>query len=240
MRRVLPWRRKRTGVKPGITGAGPMGGERGDQEQWVFPRITLEEWEKKKILAGVIKVVTEAMFKKQYYSFGGQTFHQAGGGPIGLRGTCSVARLIMQIFDRKWGDLLKDLCVRIYGNLRYMDDGRTVLPPFRVGWRWVDGRILYCLRWAKEDAGVSAIERTRRILLGSMGRIEEFLSFTTETEEDFSDGWLPTLDVALKISHENQILFKYWEKPTNSNRTIDKRSSMGENMRQQVLTQEII
>ena len=132
------------------------------------------------------------------------------------------------------------LCMRTYGNMRYMDDGRTVLPPFRVGWRWHEVRIKYCMRWAREDKGISAIERTRNILMDSMRGIEDFLTFTTETEEDFSDGWLPTLDVALRVSPLNQIQFKFWEKPTNSNRTIDRRSSMGENMRQQVLTQEIV
>ena len=35
--------------------------------------------------------------------------------------------------------------------MRYMDDGRTTLPPFRVGWRWVDGSIKFCKRWAEED-----------------------------------------------------------------------------------------
>ena len=73
-----------------------------------------------------------------------------------------------------------------------------------------------------------------------MEGVEDFLKFTTETEEDFSDGWLPTLDMALKVSPGNQILFKFWEKPTNTNRTINKRSSMGENMKQQILTQEIV
>jgi len=30
-----------------------------------------------------------------YYTFGGKTFHQTRGGPIGLRGTCAVARVAM-------------------------------------------------------------------------------------------------------------------------------------------------
>ena len=64
LRRVLPWRRKKRGTRPGITGEGPLGGVRGDQEQWAFPQIILEEWEKKKILASVIKLATEAMFKQ--------------------------------------------------------------------------------------------------------------------------------------------------------------------------------
>ena len=91
-----------------------------------------------------------------------------------------------------------------------------------------------------EDADLSPIERTRRIISGSMSGIEEFLTFTTETEEDFSDGWLPTLDTAIRVSEDNKILFKFWEKPTNSNRTLDRRTAMGENQKLQVLTQEVI
>ena len=61
LRRVLPWRRKNRGVRPGITGEGPRGKEREDQEQWEFPRIVLTEEEKRGIIAAVIRVATEAM-----------------------------------------------------------------------------------------------------------------------------------------------------------------------------------
>ena len=240
LRRVLPWRRKNRGVRPGITGEGPRGKERGDQEQWEFPRIVLTEEEKRGIIAAVIRVATEAMFQKHYYSFGGKTFHQQGGGPIGLRGTCAVARLIMQIFDRKWEELLGSLNVRTHGVIRYMDDARTFLPPFKAGWRWSEGAIRYCKKWESEDRDKSGLERTREILAGTMGGIEDFLKFTTETEEDFEDGWLPTLDTAIRISEDNQILFKYWEKPTSSNRTIQMRTALGENQKIQILTQEMI
>ena len=104
------------------------------------------------------------------------------------------------------------------------------LHIFRIAYRW----------YAFEDREISAVERTKRILWGSMGGVEDFLTFTVETEEDFEDGWLPTLDMAVRVSPANQLLFKFWEKPTNTNRTIHKRSSMGENMKQQILTQEII
>ena len=65
--------------------------------------IILEDGEKKQILAEVIKFAVLAMFKKHFYSFGGKKYNQKGGGPIGLRGTCAVARIIMQLYDRKWG-----------------------------------------------------------------------------------------------------------------------------------------
>ena len=241
LRRILPTRKGKRGTKPGIRGAGPRGKLRGDQEQWSFKEdLVLEDWEKKQIVAEVIKLATKTMFNRHFYTFGGRTYHQRGGGPIGLRGTCAVARLIMQIFDRKWGGLLKSMGVKYYDLVRYMDDIRMILPPFKCGWRWVEGNIMYCKRWEIEDVNLSAIERTRRVLAGSMEKIEPYLRFTTETEEDFRDGWLPTLDTAVKVSPQNKILFRFYEKPTNSNRTLDKRTAMGEDQKIQVLTQEVV
>ena len=47
LRRILPRRRGKTGVRPGIKGAGPRGKESGDQEQWIFKKgMKLTEEEK--------------------------------------------------------------------------------------------------------------------------------------------------------------------------------------------------
>ena len=241
LRRVLPCRRGKRGTRPGMRGKGPRDRTRGDQEQWVFPDVVLGEGEKRQIVACVIKIATETMFKKHYYTFGGKTFHQRGGGPIGLRGTCAVARVIMQIYDRKWGEILKELKVKTKRSIRYMDDLRTLLHPFKAGWRWIEGNIMFCKKWEREDRGITPLERTRRILAGTMGVVEPYLEFTTETGEDYGEeGWLPTLDTELKISEDNEILFRYWEKPTNSNRTLNKRTAMGENSKIQILTQEVV
>ena len=57
------WDRAR---QPGITGKGPIGRVRGDQEQWGFPQIILEEWGKIQIIASVLKIGTGAIFQKHY------------------------------------------------------------------------------------------------------------------------------------------------------------------------------
>ena len=120
LRRVLPRRRGRTGTRPGIKGAGPRGKIRGDQEQWIFdPSIKLSEGEKKEIIATVVCIATEELFKNHFYSFGGVIYHQKGGGPIGLRGTCAVARICMQIYDRKLKTSLDELCLKIWMKKRY-------------------------------------------------------------------------------------------------------------------------
>ena len=64
-------------------------------------------------------------------------FQQKEGGPIGLRGTCTIARLAMQVFDRKWGELVSNAGLKSDLYVRYMDDGRLFLHPLKHGWRWV-------------------------------------------------------------------------------------------------------
>ena len=67
--------------------------------------------------------------------------------------------------------------------------------------------------------------------------IEGFLKFTTETEENFRDGWLPTPDTAVKITEDNLVMFKF---NNDNNKFLQNRSSMGENQKITVLTQEVI
>ena len=240
LRKILPWRRKNNGSRPGIRGVGPKGPDVGDVEQWIFPRTVLSKQDKLEIIATVLDIATTAMFSHHFYSFGGKNYKQMGGGPTGLRGTCAIARLMMQIFDVKWEGLLRELCVKIWLNSRYMDDGRTALPPIKPGWRWTDNSLKYCINWEQEDQELSNMEITRRCLIGTLNCVEDYLKFTVETGEDFADEWLPTLDTRLKVSGSNQVLHGFFEKPTNSNITIQRRSAMGQDAKIQVLSNDII
>ena len=107
IRRVLPIRWGKRGTRPGVKGAGPSCKTKWDQEQWIYGDVVIEEWEKKQIVAEVVSLATRAMFRNHFYKFGGKMYHQRQGGPIGLRGTCAIARMAMQLFDIKWGDRLK-------------------------------------------------------------------------------------------------------------------------------------
>ena len=214
LRRVLPWRRGTRGTKPGIKGAGPRGKARGDTEQWIFPQVKLEEWEKRELVAVVVEILTEALFSKHYYTFGGKFFHQRGGGPIGLRGTCAIARVVMQMFDRKWRGVLAEQRITTELLVRYMDDARAFLPAFHPGWRYSPRGLEFCQKWAAEDKHLSPTERTKRVLAGTMEGVETFLEFTFETSEDEGfNGWLPTLDTQIMVGEDNQINYKYFEIP---------------------------
>ena len=51
-------------------------------------------------------IATEVLFTTHLYTFGGEAFKQLSGGPIGLRATCAIARLVMCIWDTLWKQVL--------------------------------------------------------------------------------------------------------------------------------------
>ena len=156
-------------------------------------------------------------------------YHQDKGGPIGLRATCAIARMVMQYFDKGWEEKHTRLNIKIWLNTRYMDDGRLMLPPIKRGWRWEGGKVQFCKRWELEDSQLSLVEVTRRIIAGTLGGVKSYLEFTTEVGEDFVDGWLPTLDTALRVDENNKIQYRFYEKPEGARSTL-----------QQTLSQEMI
>ena len=202
----------------------------------------LEEWEKKQLIAEVVALATKAMFKNHYYKFGGKMFHQKKGGPIGLRGTCAVARLVMQLFDGKWKNVLTELGIVVWLMFRYVDDGRVILPPIKPGWRWEDGELVYCKKWELEDQTTSGEQRTKLILKETMKGVEDYLTFTVESCEDFGGvgGWLPTLDTELRVNKENQVEFKFYEKETTTRKTVQKTSAMEENNKIKILSNDLV
>ena len=71
LRKILLRRRGTRVTHPGIKGPGPRGKTRGDQEQWIFDlNMTLTDENKEELIASVVGIVMEHLFKLHYYSFG--------------------------------------------------------------------------------------------------------------------------------------------------------------------------
>ena len=64
-----------------------------------------------------------------------------------------------------------------------------------------------CKKWELEDHTISGEQRTKLILMETMKGVEDCLTFTVESCEDFGGvgGWLPTLDTELRVSKDNQV-----------------------------------
>ena len=154
---------------------------------------------------------------------------------------CVFAKLVMNLFDIRWEESLSEMGIDTWLNIRYVDDGRTILQPIQRGWRWVEDKLVFCKRWQEEDASLTLETVTKRAILGTLNHVEDFLKFTIESEEDFSDGWLPTLDTCLRDNKEtNQIEFKFYEKKEASKKTVQKNTAMEENAKLKIVSNDLV
>ena len=87
--------------------------------------------------------------------------------------------------------------------------------------------------------GVGELEVTRRVIDRSMQEVFHFLKFTTEVGEE-EGGWLPTLDLKIRVEENNQVSFSYYEKPTVTNVMVQRRSAMEENNKIQILVNDMV
>merc|ERR1711940_508845 len=53
-------------------------------------------------------------------------------------------------------------------------------------------------------------------------------------------GWLPTLDLEIRIDDQNRVVYRYYEKPMIPNMVLHRRSAMPESTRRSTLNQELI
>ena len=238
LHRVLPWRRYAHGSWPGITGEGPMGPTSDDEEQWCFSNVQLTDLEKKRIIGEIMRLSVEVSFKTHVYSFRTASFKQKDGGPIGMRSTCAIARVSMGYHSILWKQKMDENNIQIEGFGFYVDDGRVVMYPLRAGWRWVEGGLWFCEQWELEDRDLSDVQRTKNAVGASLDGLVECLTFTVETCEDYDDGFLPTLDLNIKVDDDGEIVYKFYEKPTSSQVCLQADTAMAQNGLVQALVED--
>ena len=86
--------------------------------QWEFRgEVHLTKLDKSRIMSEVMRLAVELMFSTHIYTFGGRSYKQKEGGPIGLRSMCALARVVMGRWDIKWKETVKSR------NIWVEDDG---------------------------------------------------------------------------------------------------------------------
>ena len=216
-----------------------MGAQEDDEKQWKFPNVELTSLERKMVMSEVMRLSIEIMFSTHIYSFGGRNYKQREGGPIGLRSTCALSRVVMARWDEKWKARMTSANLKVEDDGRFVDDARAFMYPLRPGWRWEGEELWYKQEWEEEDYLLSPTERTKRAIHSSMQGVTQCLTFTVETGEDFTDGWLPTLDFKLRVNSKNQIEYNFYEKPTASNRCLQTDTALNQNCLMRSLGNEV-
>ena len=79
---------------------------------------------------------------------------------------------------------------------RYVDDIRLSIRPLLKGWVWEDGKWTFN---ADRPDSRDTVTRTIEEIHKSINSVWDFLEFTTKSQKDFLDGYLPTLDFMTKM-----------------------------------------
>ena len=197
-----------------------------DKESWDLSGVNFDDEHKKTMLSTVVQIMVLLMTSTTCYRFGGKIYRQKGGLGIGLRGSAAVARIVMCRWDQTWARLMKECNINLLLFYRYVDDIRTMLRPILKGWYWKNNTWVF--DQTIEDTRTPH-ERTIQEIGKSMNGVWDFLKLTTESEADFTDGFLPTLDFAMKVESNGYIKYTFYSKPMSSNILLTRGTALSHN-----------
>jgi hypothetical protein len=92
--------------------------------------------QRRQIIGRVAEIGTRVIFENFCYRFGGEAYHQQGGGPIGARITMCAAKMVMQHWADRYHGILITAGLRIPLLTGCVDDGRQVGTTLRKGMRF--------------------------------------------------------------------------------------------------------
>ena len=241
LEQIIPDRVSVKGARPGPTTEEARKGK--DDKyitKWTFTgKREATEKEKKIMLARALRIGIEVSFRNYTYTFGGKVYVQMSGGPIGSRLTMACARIVMCRWGKRVRQALKEGEVETLMDGIYVDDVRTLILVQEKTWFWSEEEKKYERR-EQEDNELTRKEHTVQEFNKMLNSLMIKIKFTTETEEDFENKYIPTLDTQMKVLRSGRIVYKFYEKPMASSHTIPNRSAMNEGSKRTILSQEIV
>ena len=187
-----------------------------DLSGWKLDDLEFSDGDKREMVALLIQINTIILMSCHIYSFGGRIYLQKNGAGIGLRASACLARILMCHWDSLWAKKNYFLGLSAILFIRYVDDLRIYLNAINKGWSWKNGLWEYDKEEANKDQRTPE-QRTREEINKAFDSIIDCLEFTTETQSDYVEDTLPTLDVQIKTMPTGEIDYIHFSKPMASN-----------------------
>ena len=239
---LLPKRKAKTGTAPTMAS---IGRKWDPNNQWEFPDENISSAQTRKLIGLVAEIATIVLFTNFSYKFGGKFYKQKSGGPIGVRATGAVAQLVMESWARKYREILENSGLKVPLMAGYVDDGRQVTSVLEPGMRFdKESGIFHHSPVAEEEdkmkknQGETSNQRMARVCREAMNNINKDLVFTTESQEEFPNERLPTLDFQMWMK-ENKIYHTYYQKPMRTPLVIMERSAISNQQKFSILGNEL-
>ena len=233
IRKYIPIRKSDRGTTPGMSSQGLKSKAGNEDLQWIFIGKKPTEQEEKELASLVVEIAIRILWENYCYDFGGQTYLQKEGGPIGQRPTMAASRIVMQEFFLQYERVLLKAGLEITLLKVYVDDGRQLTSLLEKGMRYVKEKEEYS--WSQEaeeedleleKKGESRAAFMARLCLPLMNDINPDLTFTAEVADDFEDQKLPTLDTKLWMRQDGTLVHSYFEKEMRTQILLEKDSAM--------------
>ena len=202
VKQYMPVRKHKTGTRPSMTsmeGAKPV-----NENQWQFTEVEPGRSGEKLLLAACLRIGITVLFETHCYSFAGHDYLQSDGGPIGLRFTSCIARIRMNNWANNVQRILSECKVKVYLAKSYVDDVRWLIQAIKRGFKFEPDEelLIYDPAYEIKYENLSEYEYSSMVLCDIMNHINNDMIFTTETQCDFVDKMLPTLDFKLQLKNK--------------------------------------
>ena len=180
------------------------------------------------------------------YSFNGLLKKQTSGAAIGttLAGALAVMYMIRWCRDFKLKlnfatselDGFRLLMLKVY-----VDDSNIITTAFPLGTRLCeDGKIRVFDDQIEIDRDIPADQRAAK-LFGQIGNtVSNFLKLTTDCPSNHPSGYMPMLDLQVKVDQNNKVEYLFYSKPMSSPFVILANSAMPIKIKRNSLVQEAI
>ena len=215
------------------------------------PESELSEVDKRLLLSMVVKITTLQIFKHHCYQFDGVVYRQSKGGPIGLRFTSIVARLVMDHWLKVFLCAIVDAGALIHGIMKYVDDINLIMALLHLGMRWEDGTLTWKEEWLDKDIrdGRTAEDVTMVAMQQAADSILPWLQFTVDQPSNHGCAMVPVLDLQVWVKHpapgtpkdqqHDVVGWCFYEKMTASNRVLRASSAYNWHNKLVTLNQEV-
>jgi hypothetical protein len=191
------------------------------------------------------------VFGRILYSFGGKLYHQQDGGPIGARVTMAASRIVMYDWAQLYRGKLEDICLWTPVLKGYVDDVQQRTEMLERGIRYLEnketfreGKFVRDENWIEEDRerdeNEGVIRRMEEEMRKAMNDINPDITFTTETELDFPDGRVHTLDTDIWQEENGNFSHSYFQKEMKSPLVLMCKSAMSGQQKFSILSNELM
>ena len=213
------------------------------ESKFLPPARAATEEEKRQMFALALEAAVLTCMDHHSYSLGTEIRRQASGGPIGLKLSGAIAKVFMVWWCRNFREAVIAATRNIIGflfylHLFYVDDHNLAMEELPPGARFLEGRVVVVPEEVEGDLQLPGDHRTALVMQDIANSVCEFTSFKTDFPSAHSTGWMPLLDIQVRVEEDNSVGWKFFQKEVSSPFTILNSSALPGKVKRISLIQE--